>query len=422
MNHVQLQHTAAVLAEILTFRQPADTVLSHYLRQQKKLGRQDRHEIAETAFAALRHYEKIAASLRRPHAQPQKAALAALIFGRSFNVSQLSELLNEENNEKEFVSQLKARKTEFSSSLNTAAELPNWLIHQMKEHLSDEAILQFGRSVMQPAPLDVRVNTLNGKRDKILAQLQTEFPHAIPTPFAPHGIRFPNKPALNKHPLFLDGTLEVQDEGSQLLAQLVNAKRGEMVVDFCAGAGGKTLAIGAQMANKGRIYAFDVSEKRLANLKPRMTRAGLTNITPERIQSESDPRIARLHGKADRVLVDAPCSGLGTLRRNPDLKYRQSHETVAKLIEQQRRILQAASELVRDGGRLVYATCSILNAENQAQVDFFLQHHPQFELLDCTTLLAAQKIDLNTGMYLQMDTAKHHTDGFFAAVFQKTSH
>ncbi|MCI4077845.1 RsmB/NOP family class I SAM-dependent RNA methyltransferase, partial [Klebsiella pneumoniae] len=131
-----------------------------------------------------------------------------------------------------------------------------------------------------------------------------------------------NKIALNKHELFLDGTLEVQDEGSQLLALLVGAKRGEIIVDFCAGAGGKTLAIGAQMANKGRIYAFDIAEKRLANLKPRMTRAGLTNIHPERISSEHDTRIARLAGKADRVLVDAPCSGLGTLRRNPDLKYR----------------------------------------------------------------------------------------------------
>lgn len=419
MNNVQLNHTAAVLAEILTFKQPADAVLSHYLRNQKKLGRQDRHEIAETAFAALRHYEKIAAALRRPQVQARKAALAALVLGRSFNISQLAELLNEDDNEKEFVSSLKARKAEFSGSLNTAAELPNWLIHQLKNHLTDEQILQFGRSVAQSAPLDVRVNTLNGKRDKILAQLQTEFPNATATPFAPHGIRFPDKPALNKHPLFLDGTLEVQDEGSQLLAQLVGAKRGEMVVDFCAGAGGKTLAIGAQMANKGRIYAFDISEKRLANLKPRMTRAGLTNITPERIQSEHDPRIARLHGKADRVLVDAPCSGLGTLRRNPDLKYRQSHDTVAKLLEQQRSILQAASELVRDGGRLVYATCSVLPAENQAQVEYFLQHNPQFELLDCSELLAAQKIDLNTGKYLQMDTAEHHTDGFFAAVLQK---
>lgn len=419
MNAIQLNHTTTVLSDILTFKQPADAVLSNYFRKQKKLGKQDRHEIAETAFSALRHYEKIATFLRRPAAQARKAALAALILGRGMNISQLEDLLNEADNEKEFVSHIKARKTEFSGSLNTTAELPNWLIQQLKSHLNDEQIVQFGRSIMQAAPLDVRVNTLNGKRDKILAQLQTEFPHAIATPFAPHGIRFLDKPALNKHPLFLDGTLEVQDEGSQLLAQLVGAKRGEIVVDFCAGAGGKTLAMGAQMANKGRIYAFDVSDKRLANLKPRMTRAGLTNISPERIQNEHDTRIARLAGKADRVLVDAPCSGLGTLRRNPDLKYRQSPETIAQLITQQRSILQAASALVREGGRLIYATCSILPEENEQQIDYFLQQNPQFELLDCSQLLDAQKINLNTGKYLQMNTAQHHTDGFFAAILQR---
>ena len=263
MTPTQLTHTAAVLAQMLTFEQPADVVLSNYLRNHRKLGRNDRHEIAETAFAAIRHYQKIATALRRPAVQSRKAALAALILGRSVNISQIEDLLNNADNEKEFLSSLKARKNEFSGCLNTAAELPDWLIAQLQKQLTDEQILAFGRSITQPAPLDVRVNTLNSKRDKALAQLQTEYPQAIATPLASHGIRFPNKPALNQHPLFLDGTIEVQDEGSQLLAQLVNAKRGEIIVDFCAGAGGKTLAIGAQMANKGRIYAFDVSENAL---------------------------------------------------------------------------------------------------------------------------------------------------------------
>lgn len=421
MNTTQLQHTSQVLAQILTFQQPSDVVLSHYLRQHRQLGRQDRHEIAETAFAALRHYQKIATLLRRPHVQSRKAALAALVLGRSVNLSQIQDLLDTEEQEFEFLSNAKARKAEFSGSLNTAAELPEWLIERLQNDFNHEQIQQFGRSVMQSAPLDVRVNTLNGKRDKILAQLQTEFPDITPTPFAPHGIRFPNKPALNRHPLFLDGTLEVQDESSQILAQIVGAKRGEMVVDFCAGAGGKTLAIGAQMANKGRIYAFDISEKRLANLKPRMTRAGLTNITPERIQSEHDSRIARLYGKADRVLVDAPCSGLGTLRRNPDLKYRQSHDNIEKLLQQQRSILQAASLLVREGGRLIYATCSILPEENERQVSYFIEKNPQFECLDVSEILSAQKIALNTGKYLKLDTDQHGTDGFFAAVLQRKS-
>ena len=191
------------------------------------------------------------------------------------------------------------------------------------------------------------------------------------------------------------------------------------MVDFCAGAGGKTLAVGAQMANKGRIYAFDIAEKRLANLKPRMTRAGLTNIHPEKIGSEHDPRVTRLAGKADRVLVDAPCSGLGTLRRNPDLKYRQSPESIAQLVRQQRSILQAASALVAPGGRLVYATCSVLPEENERQVEEFLRGNPRFSLLNAGEILAAQKIALDTDKYLQLDSAAHQTDGFFAAVLQR---
>ncbi|SAY51174.1 RsmB/NOP family class I SAM-dependent RNA methyltransferase [Neisseria weaveri] len=417
MTPTQLEHTASLLENMLTFKQPADAVLSAYFREHKKLGRQDRHEIAETAFAALRHYQKISAALRRPHAQARKAALAALVLGRSVNIGSLKDLINEE--ETEFLSQLKARKAEFSDGLNTAAELPEWLIRQLHNHYSETEILQFGRSINQPAPLDVRVNTLNGKRDKILAELQTEGLQAEATPYSPWGIRFKDKIALNKHPRFLDGTLEVQDEGSQLLALLLGAKRGEIVVDFCAGAGGKTLAVGAMMANKGRIYAFDIAEKRLANLKPRMTRAGLTNIHPERISSETDPRIARLNGKADRVLVDAPCSGLGTLRRNPDLKYRQSPETLASLQAQQVSILSEAAKLVAPKGRLVYATCSILPEENELQVRRFLDTHPEWHTVDCAELLSNAKINLNTGVYLRLDSAQHQTDGFFAAVFER---
>ena len=417
MTPSQLHHTAQLLSELLTFKQPADTVVSHYFRKHKKLGRQDRHEIAETAFTTIRHYQKIASILRRPHNQPKKAALAALVLGRSMNISQLSSLLNEE--ETTFLSQLKARKTEFSQSLHTAAELPEWLIQQLRSHQTDEQILHFGRSVTTPAPLDLRVNTLKNKRDKVLTLLQNEGLPVEATPYSPWGIRLHNKTAFHKHALFLDGTLEVQDEGSQLLALLLHAKRGEIIVDFCAGAGGKTLAIGAMMANKGRIYAFDIAEKRLANLKPRMIRAGLTNIHPERISSETDSRIVRLQNKADRVLVDAPCSGLGTLRRNPDLKYRQSADTIKQLIQQQYRILQAAATLVKSQGRLVYATCSVLPEENEQQIERFLIEHPDFVVLDCNQLLEDLKITLHTGKYLQLDSAQHQTDGFFAAVLQR---
>lgn len=418
MTPFQLDHTAAVLADILAFAQPADAVLSAYLRRHPKLGRQDRSEIAETTFAAIRHYQKTAAALPDPPAQTRKAALAALVLGRGFNISQLDGLADRE--EQAFLAALKARKNEFSDGLNTAAELPQWLTDTLRGNgFSDEDILRFGRSVARPAPLDLRANTLKARRDKILAALQQQGIQAEATPYSPWGIRLRDKAALYGHPLFLDGSIEVQDEGSQLIALLLGAKRGDTVIDFCAGAGGKTLALGAMTANKGRIYAFDTAEKRLSKLKPRMTRAGLTNIYPERIGSEHDPRISRLNAKAQRVLVDAPCSGLGTLRRNPDLKYRQSPASVAQLAEQQHSILAAAARLVIPGGRLVYATCSILPQENEQQAERFLAEHPEFEPLDCAALLAAQKVPLDTGKYLSLDTAEHHTDGFFAAAFRR---
>jgi 16S rRNA (cytosine967-C5)-methyltransferase len=231
-------------------------------------------------------------------------------------------------------------------------------------------------------------------------------------------VRLREKPALAKHPLFLEGAFEVQDEGSQLLGYLLDPKRGEMVVDLCAGAGGKTLILGALMKNTGRLYAFDVSDKRLVKLKPRLARSGLSNVHPARIDHERDTKIKRLAGKIDRVLVDAPCSGLGTLRRNPDLKWRQNEQSVAELTVKQAAILDAAAKMVRPGGRVVYATCSLLNAENEAIIAAFLASHPDFSLTPASTVLAKQGITLDGDM-LRLLPHKHHTDGFFAAVLDK---
>jgi 16S rRNA (cytosine967-C5)-methyltransferase len=220
-------------------------------------------------------------------------------------------------------------------------------------------------------------------------------------------------------PLFKDGWVEVQDEGSQLLAQIVGAKRGEMVADFCAGAGGKTLALGAWMRNTGRLYAFDVVEKRLAKLKPRLARSGLSNVHPGLIAHENDAKVKRLSGKLDRVLIDAPCSGLGTLRRNPDMKWRQSEDDIAQMSQLQTSILASAARLVKPGGRVVYATCSLLEEENESIVTSFLSTHPDYELRPMSEVMAEQKISLIMDDYLKLLPHRHHTDGFFAAVIER---
>ncbi|WP_435382717.1 RsmB/NOP family class I SAM-dependent RNA methyltransferase [Crenobacter oryzisoli] len=410
MTQHQLPHIEAVIGRLVRFDRPADAVLSGYFRENPKLGSNDRHEIAETAFACLRHYGRVSA-LVAPKRTPRRLMLATLACARDINPEVLDRLL--QDNERQWLDGVRAAPQ--PDTLSVESELPDWVIERLADP-SPDAVRALGAGLMQPAPLDLRVNTLKMKRDAALAALRDSGLAAEPTPYSPIGIRLAGKPALNKHPLFLDGAIEVQDEGSQLLGILVGARRGEMVVDFCAGAGGKTLLLGAMMASSGRLYAFDISEKRLSNLKPRLARSGLSNVTPQLITNENDTRIKRLAGKIDRVLVDAPCSGLGTLRRNPDLKYRQSAKSVAELNDIQASILASAARLVKAGGRLVYATCSLLPQENRAIVDAFLAAHPEFELLPANQLLAEQKIALDTGDCLELQPHLHNTDGFFAAV------
>lgn len=293
------------------------------------------------------------------------------------------------------------------------------MIESLRARFDEAALLALGRALMQPAPLDLRVNLHKTSREAMLARLAAQGIDARATPWSPWGIRIAQGFDLSREAWFREGLVEVQDEGSQLLALLTGARRGEMVADLCAGAGGKTLALGAMMASTGRLYAFDVSEKRLARLAPRLRRSGLSNVTAQVIGNENDTRLKRLAGKLDRVLIDAPCSGLGTLRRNPDLKFRHSPATVASLTQTQASLIRAGARLVKPGGRLVYATCSLLPAENQAIVEGFLAEHGEFGLVPANGILAAGHVALDTGVYLELDPALHGTDGFFAAVLAR---
>ena len=305
--------------------------------------------------------------------------------------------------------------------------LPEWLVAPLKAQLGD-GFWPLVESLQQPAPLDLRVNALTDKRAEVKAELAKAAIKSEVTPFSPWGLRIDGKPALTKLDAFARGAVEVQDEGSQLLALLLDAKRGEMVVDFCAGAGGKTLAIGATMRNTGRLYAFDTSAHRLDALKPRLARSKLSNVHPAAIAHERDDRVKRLAGKIDRVLVDAPCSGLGTLRRNPDLKWRQSLKSVEELTVKQTAILQSAARLVKSGGRLVYATCSVLPEENEAIAEAFSAANPDFEPVDAAELLQGLKVEAFEKLcaggadgrrYLRLWPHRHATDGFFAAVWNR---
>jgi 16S rRNA (cytosine967-C5)-methyltransferase len=407
-----LQLAAQALDQVLDFAEPADKRLSAFFREHRKLGARDRAFVAEAVFGVLRRYRYLSRIV--PAANPRTLLVAWLIKVRGLQSARLESLVRPD-----LVAAIRTAHPEHLP-LGIAAELPDWVVEKLRARLTDAEILALGRALQGPAPLDLRVNTLKMSRDAVIEALTGEGHAAAPTPYSPWGVRLAGHPAINRHPLFLSGAIEVQDEGSQLLAVLLGARRGEMVCDFCAGAGGKTLAIGAMMGNSGRVYAFDVAEKRLANLKPRLARSGLSNVMPARIASENDARVKRLAGKLDRVLVDAPCSGLGTLRRNPDLKFRQTPERVAALTRQQAAILASAARLVKPGGRLVYATCSLLDEENEAIVEAFLTHGG-FTRVPADTVLAQARVALDTGPYLQLSPAVHGTDGFFAAVLEKAA-
>jgi 16S rRNA (cytosine967-C5)-methyltransferase len=411
-----LNSATLALEQILPMRHPADAVLREYFRQNPQLGGRDRSFVAETVFCVIRHKRLLEHLLEYPSAR--KLALGALIKIQGIGVGQLDALLQPED--KDWAVRLKATDIE-SLDAATRLSLPDWLYHSLSEQTSEANAREFGRAMLHPAPLDLRVNTLIMSREKALAELLNGGFEAHATAFSPIGIRMAGKPAINRHALFLQGALEVQDEGSQLLGFLVAPKRREMVVDFCAGAGGKTLMMGAMMHSQGRLYALDISAKRLNNLRLRLKRSGLSNVHPEFIENENDTKIKRLAGKIDRVLVDSPCSGLGTLRRNPDLKWRQSPQSVAELATKQRTILSAAAKLPKPGGRLVYATCSVLQDENQKIVNDFLAAHEDFKLLDAGEALDDSRILLECGKFFELRPQTHGTDGFFAAVLEKNT-
>ncbi|CAM5204102.1 16S rRNA (Cytosine967-C5)-methyltransferase OS=Castellaniella defragrans OX=75697 GN=HNR28_000330 PE=3 SV=1 [Castellaniella defragrans] len=412
----RIEQVRQVLGEVLQWQYPADAVLSHWFRGHGNAGLRDRGEIAEAVFDVLRHLRRY-----RQFSESGTGAatrrLAILGLASVWPRETLDTGLDEQ--ERLWLDHVQAFPV---ADLSRAVRfsIPDWLDERVAGLDEPEALLA---ALGRQAPLDLRVNPLKMTRDALL-QAWSQGPEARwapePTPYSPWGIRIQGRPPINRWATFERGEIEVQDEGSQLLAALLAPRRGEMVIDFCAGAGGKTLLLGALMRSTGRLYAFDVSAARLARAKPRFARSGLSNVVPVVIAEHHDQRVYRLRGKAHRVLVDAPCSGLGTLRRNPDLKWRQHPEALEQLCATQAAILREAAACVRPGGRLVYGSCSILPEENERQVEAFLAERPEFSLVEAGPALAERGITLVLpGPYLQLRPDRHGTDGFFAAVLQR---
>jgi len=410
----ELVALAAAIERVRRFDTPADNGLSAFFKANPHLGQRDRAFVAEGVFALLRRMRSLEALAEST--DPRKLALAVVVRDFGHSLRDLDAALSATD-----ALWVRAFKSRLARELPPAVahDLPDWLWERLGTAYGEATRAALAYAWQRPAPLDLRVNPVKTTRDAALAALQDEGLAATVTPYSPLGIRVAGRPSLARHPWLADGRLEVQDEGSQLIGYVVAPRRSDMVVDFCAGAGGKTLLLGALMRSQGRLYAFDVMGKRLAKLTPRLARSGLSNVHPEVLASERDTRVKRLAGKVDRVLVDAPCTGFGTLRRNPDLKWRQPESAVAELNAKQASILAAASTLVKPGGRLVYATCSVLPEENEAIVAAFLATHPEFTQGDAAAELARAQIALDTGPTLKLLPHVHGCDGFFAAVLER---
>ncbi len=405
----------------LKFDHPADAIVSRFFREHRGLGPRERATLAETVYTVLRKkllFDHFAPS--GSGARERRLAILGFYGPGDFLRSALSE------QEINWLDQCEKIKPEDLMERHRH-NLPEWLVPPLKDQLGAE-FWPLVESFNKGAGLDLRVNDFKAKRTDVQKELAVLGIKAVPTPYSPWGLRIAGKPSLNKMEAFKRGDFEVQDEGSQLLAMLLDAKRGEMVVDFCAGAGGKTLAIGAAMRSTGRLYAFDTSAGRLDAFKSRLARSGLSNVHPAAIAHERDDRVKRLSGKIDRVLVDAPCTGMGTLRRNPDLKWRQNQTAVDEMGVKQTAILQSAARLLKSGGRLVYATCSVLPQENEAIALAFSEANPDFVPLDVGELLVGLKVENAAGLcsggdnhqrFLRLWPHRHQTDGFFAAVWQR---
>ena len=409
----------------------ADRALDHVLRTKRHLYSNERRPVAERVYALLRRQRTVDALLdrtgahldQRPPTQQDLLRLAAsqVLHGESAErVARASGLRPDESR---ILEGLPAAATALrtlprAERFALDASLPDFLAARFLRQFGDRADAE-AAAMNERAPLTARVNLLRTTRESLLERLRAEGVDARPTPLSPLGIFLETRQNAFALPSFREGFFELQDEGSQLLGLLVDAPP-TRVVDACAGAGGKTLQLAAQMRNRGELFALDIDSRRLEDLKRRARRAGVHNVRIRPIPPsgpEVAPALADLADRADRVLVDAPCSGTGTFRRKPDARYRLTEAMLAQHIERQRLLLDQFAPLVRPGGRLVYGTCSVLEEENEAVVASFLERHPGFRTLPPADRLGPELGEkVSAGDFLRLSPARHGTDGFFGAI------
>ncbi|HXC27704.1 MAG TPA: RsmB/NOP family class I SAM-dependent RNA methyltransferase [Stellaceae bacterium] len=423
-----------ILEALAAGTRPADDVAADYFRRRRYIGSKDRAQVSRHVYSVLRHRatldwwvdragkgdiriaprSRIMAALAIAEGEPETEIVASFDGGK-FRPAALAPA------EEQLVHGLAGRSLRHPAMPRAVAnDVPDWLLRYLEAVYGGQLEEEMA-GLNAAAPVDLRVNLIKTDRAGAIGSLAAEGIRAEPTPWSPTGLRLAERVPLSGLAAFKDGLIEVQDEGSQLAALLLGAKPGMRVVDFCAGAGGKTLALAAAMKNRGKIVACDTAGWRLDRSGQRLRRAGASNVERHALASERDPWVKRHAKSFDRVLVDAPCLGVGSWRRNPDAKWRATPRDLAELEVRQHDILASAARLVKPGGRLAYVTCSLLHEENEAQAERFLAETADFTLVPVAQAWAEA---IGTpcpadGDFLRLTPAQHGTDGFFVAVFER---
>lgn len=408
-------------------RKPADAVANDFFRNRRYIGSGDRRAVSDRIWRILRARRRLGWWIGRGPGAPTARMLVAgslLLEGwtpdgvqQSFSGGQFApERLDAA--ERAGLKPLEGHTLDHPDMPDAVRfEVPDWLLPKLEARFGRELAAEMA-AMAEPAPLDLRVNTLKATREEAQAMLAAEGLPSEPTPLSPWGLRIATRLSVTSGPAFQTGAVEIQDEGSQLVAALAGAQPEMRVADWCAGAGGKTLALAMTMANKGHIVACDVSPSRLDGAVRRLRRAGVHNAERHLIEP-GGKWLKRRAGTFDRVLVDAPCTGTGTWRRNPDARGRLRESDLAELLPKQAAILDDASRLVRSGGRLIYATCSLLTEENEAQVSGFLARHPEFAIVPLEAAWTLAAPPPGGPEFLLLTPRTHGTDGFFGAVLER---
>lgn len=442
-----LSHTLEVYGMLEEQSRPADAVLSAYLRARKYLGSHDRRFISETIFGLLRQEITLKAIAKTAthatglteRAVPLVAVFFHLLKTKPVSVRQLIDAFAQltpisaddlKRLSDYFATQNQVSEDSGAASLSQRYAFPEWMTQMLLSEYGEEELEKLYAALNEPAAVTLRANTLQITRDALQKRLVEEGVLSAPGTLSPDALICKGRPRVMQTESFKEGLCEIQDEGSQLISILLNAKPKAKVLDACAGGGGKTLHIASLMHNKGDVYAYDANPKRFGNITLRIRRSGLQNIrlldSPKKLEKFKQD----FAGKVDALLIDAPCTGSGTVRRNPDLKRRLTQESLERIQQEQQAIIKEYAPLLKPGGTMVYATCSLFRQENEDIITRFLSEHPDFKLVPIPEALEQMKVGFDlSGLkrrfkdstYMKLSPNRDNTDGFFAAVLTRTT-